>query len=196
MAWFRDDPAIGTIARPDGVGGDRDRLAGFIRRFISRANDVRTILPYSLRILAPGTRDPDSTACGGHLKDGSGWRILRRLAHPAEKPPDRRPPLHTAIPGVRRGIGNGPFSAGGTPSPSCLTRPLATPRSRDGADRIDHLVVTRSLQPLFPASRESLTGTGATFQISWQYSAMARSEENLPIRAVFRMERRAHAARS
>ena len=32
------------------------------------------------------------------------------------------------------------------------------------------------------------TVSGQTFQMSSQYSAIARSEENLPLRAVFRMD--------
>ena len=33
-----------------------------------------------------------------------------------------------------------------------------------------------------------VTVSGQTFQMSSQYSAMARSDENLPLRAVFRMD--------
>jgi len=36
----------------------------------------------------------------------------------------------------------------------------------------------------------SLTGAGGRFQMSAQYSPMARSEENLPLRAVFRTDMR------
>ncbi len=37
------------------------------------------------------------------------------------------------------------------------------------------------------------TGTGWAFQIRSQYSRIARSEENLPVRAVFRIDMRVHA---
>ena len=36
------------------------------------------------------------------------------------------------------------------------------------------------------------TGVGVTFQMSRQYSSMVRSEENLPIRATFRIDMRTH----
>src|SRR5574337_383705 len=38
----------------------------------------------------------------------------------------------------------------------------------------------------------NVTVTGCTFQISSQYSSMARSDENLPLRAVFRIDMRVH----
>ena len=40
----------------------------------------------------------------------------------------------------------------------------------------------------------TLTVTGLTFQMSWQYSTMARSDENLPLRAVFRIDIRVQAS--
>ena len=41
-----------------------------------------------------------------------------------------------------------------------------------------------------------MTVTGTTFQMSSQYSAMARSEENFPLRAVLRIDIRDHATGS
>jgi hypothetical protein len=38
-----------------------------------------------------------------------------------------------------------------------------------------------------------LTVTGPTFQMSSQYSSMALTDENLPLRAVFRIDIRVHA---
>ena len=40
------------------------------------------------------------------------------------------------------------------------------------------------------------TVTGPTFQMSSQYCAIARSEENLPLRAAFRIDMRDHASLS
>ena len=45
-------------------------------------------------------------------------------------------------------------------------------------------------------TRHAVTVTGRTFQMSSQYSAIARSDENLPLRAVFRIDIRVHASRS
>ena len=45
-------------------------------------------------------------------------------------------------------------------------------------------------------SRQIFTVSGWTFQISSQYSAMARSDENLPLRAVFKMDIFVHASLS
>jgi len=39
-----------------------------------------------------------------------------------------------------------------------------------------------------------VTVTGQTFQMSSQYSVMARSDESLPLRVVFRIDIRVHAA--
>jgi hypothetical protein len=39
-----------------------------------------------------------------------------------------------------------------------------------------------------------LTVTGWTFQMSSQYSVMDRSDENLPLRAVLRIDIRVHAS--
>ena len=39
-----------------------------------------------------------------------------------------------------------------------------------------------------------MTVTGQTFQMSSQYSVMARSDESLPLRVVFRIDIRVHAA--
>lgn len=136
------------------------------------------------------TLTPRSAA--GTSRTESGWRLRR---HPAEKPPDRRAPLHSDPRGAKKHQER-TVQLGAASSPSRLPNPLARSMSCNGAGRIGHLVGTRSLQPLFPASSDSVTGTGATFQISWQYSAMARSEENGPIRAVFRMDRRVQAAGS
>jgi hypothetical protein len=45
-------------------------------------------------------------------------------------------------------------------------------------------------------SRYTSTLIGPTFQMSSQYSAMARSEENLPLRAALRIDMRDHASAS
>jgi hypothetical protein len=41
-----------------------------------------------------------------------------------------------------------------------------------------------------------VTDSGHTFQISSQYSAIARSDENFPLRAVFKMDIFVHASLS
>ena len=41
-----------------------------------------------------------------------------------------------------------------------------------------------------------VTVSGQTLQMSSQYSAMARSDENLPLRAVFKMDIFVHLSRS
>ena len=49
-------------------------------------------------------------------------------------------------------------------------------------------------RPSQPA--QMVTVSGETFQMSSQYSAIARSEENLPLRAVFRIDICVHASLS
>ena len=77
--------------------------------------------------------------------------------------------------------GSARWIAGGWPHASAAEHPIAV-HDRPGA-------VTRRTCPL-PLT---LTVTGDTFQMSSQYSAMARSDENLPLRAVFRIDIRVHA---
>ena len=69
---------------------------------------------------------------------------------------------------------------------------LATAARRDH-DRRDSREPARPRTAQGPAGY-TVTVTGTTFQMSSQYSAMARSDENFPLRAVLRIDIRDHAA--
>ncbi|OPY71814.1 MAG: hypothetical protein A4E63_01408 [Syntrophorhabdus sp. PtaU1.Bin050] len=60
-------------------------------------------------------------------------------------------------------------------------------------DRVLFHVLFSGIRSLYPGIS---TFTGSTFHISRQYSCMARSEENFPIRAVFRIDIRVHRSTS
>jgi hypothetical protein len=81
-----------------------------------------------------------------------------------------------AVPLGTRVVSTDPAQPGMTGS-NCRTSPAGTWSAAA-------LKLTRSVR----LTVHMVTVSGQTFQISSQYSAMARSDENLPLRAVFRMD--------